>query len=150
MKKKALTFEPDEKRLRLVEDSSLSGGFPKFLKHVMFLENLDLFRFIQPDLSFSLQDSLIELGIPINNQPGEPDLVLFRECYRSGLKKILNWIEGRLSVFIGGAKGIGKSVFSVLLTRVLFQLGYVVVLERYSKRYLMIKETKTFFIWFKR
>ena len=121
MKKKALTFEPDEKRVRLVRDSSQEGGFPKFLKHVMFLENLDLFRFIQPELSFSLQNSLVKLGISINDQPGEPDLVLFRECYRSGLKKILPWIEGRLSVLIGGAKGIGKSVFSILLSQVLFQ-----------------------------
>ena len=86
-----------------------------------------------------LHDRMVSLGMELNDQEGRPKWILFRQCYSDYFTKYIKpALNERKNVFIGGAQGIGKSVFTDILALLLVEDGEVVLLEHFDQRLLLI------------
>ena len=86
-----------------------------------------------------LHERMVPLGMELNDQEGRPKWILFRQCYSDYFTKYIKpaMNEGR-NVIIGGAQGIGKSVFTDILALLLVEDGEVVLLEHFEQRLLLV------------
>ena len=70
-------------------------------------------------------------------------MVFIRECYRTESNKVHEWMGTKVaamntySVFVGGARGVGKSVFGTLMVIEFVELGYAVLYEHKHQRMLL-------------
>jgi len=127
-----------KKRVLSVRSDVEATGVSKFMRETL-LKRLQLRSKLSLPVGASLVERMIDLGREINDQPGFPQWILFRECYSEYCAKyVLPALERRQHVFIGGAQGIGKSVLTDLLTLLLVEDGKIVVLEHYTERLLIL------------
>ena len=130
---------PTKKRLLPVSDAE--SGYHRFVK-TLTNKKLKLKPFVNLASTSPFDERVFELGIRLDDDNVTPDKILFRNCYSEYLQReILPVLLRKGKVFIGGAKGIGKSVLTTLTALTLFQMGYVVVLEHHRKRLLLLKSS---------
>ena len=82
---------------------------------------------------------IVDLGRRLNDEVDQPDKIYIRKCYYSYFNDhVLPIFETGTNILIGGAKGIGKSVFLIILAMLLFGCGHIVLLDRYEIKFLLV------------
>ena len=122
-----------QKKLKLINSSFT--GFPKFLKQMLNSNPINFEDLLKADR----EAKIVDLGCHLNDEDGQPDKIYFRKCYYSYFNDhVLPIFEAGKNILIGGAKGIGKSVFSIILAMLLFGRGHIVLLDRYGIKFLLV------------
>jgi energy-coupling factor transporter ATP-binding protein EcfA2 len=125
-KRIAVTEGPDE------------AGIRKFMRQ-MVLKPLPLNARLNVSASAPLVDRMVPLGMELNDHKGRPESILFRQCYSDYFSKYIEPALARgQNVFIGGAQGIGKSVFTDLLALLLIEKHEVVLLQHFEESLLLV------------
>ena len=122
-----------QKKLKLINNSIT--GFPKFLKCMLISNPVNFEDLFKADP----EARIVDLGCRLSDEVDQPDKLYLRKCYYSYFNDhVFPIFEEGKNILIGGAKGIGKSVFSIILILLLFHRGHIVLFDRYGIKFLIV------------
>lgn len=119
--------------------ADFEASMSKCVKRAMqTLSGSNLEAVLKLDPASPLEDRVIQLGMALNDDRQNTTKLFFRPCYSACMDYILPLIEQNASILVGGAPGIGKSVFGLFLATTLVHIRHKVVLYDHYGVHLLL------------